>query len=84
MNSGKCPKCNSTEVYKSKGTLGGSQHTVLLMCGNGDVFEIESYVCLSCRHIEMFAMEKTEPLWGKGKSLTEAVTKSDKWAKVKP
>jgi len=82
MKSGKCPKCNSTEVFKSKGTLGGSQHSTSLMCGNGDVFELESYLCLNCRNIEMFALETSSVLWGKGKSLTEVVTKSDKWEQV--
>lgn len=82
MKSGKCPKCNSTEIYTSESTLGGSQHSVSLMCGNGDVFAIESYVCLNCRHIEMFAVENSAVLWGKGKNLTEVVTKGDKWKKV--
>lgn len=82
MKSGKCPKCNSTEVYKSKGALGGRSQTTNLTNGTGDIFEIESYLCLNCRYTEMFVMETSGAVWGKGKSLTEYVTKSDQWAKV--
>ena len=53
MKSGKCPKCESSEVYMKKD---GFQHTFALVLGFGNtrVARSEDYLCMNCGFFESY------------------------------
>ena len=69
MKSGKCPKCNSTEIFASYGkssldsglSTGDGQPLLRLRTAKSGLFgddykmlEMETYVCRACGYVEMF------------------------------
>ncbi len=83
MRDGKCPKCNSTETYFRKmSALDAGECSVNLQAARGEIFSIETYICLNCRYIENHAAETSVHLLGKGKNLADMIRKSDQWKRV--
>ncbi len=79
MVNGKCPHCGSTEIYVSKDPF----HEVFpIKTESGDYFNVHCYLCLGCRAMELHAAERSQSLFGKGKSFLDVIPKSSIWKKV--
>jgi predicted nucleic-acid-binding Zn-ribbon protein len=83
MQNGKCPKCNSGEVYVRESALAIDGSPLSLTTSLlGKAFAIDCYVCLDCRYVEMYAAENSSALFRKGKSLGKVIRQSSKWRLV--
>ena len=76
MKNGKCPSCDSAEVYKIDFAplQAGGSFVVLYNPGANDL-QLEVYLCAQCGHMEVNVAEKHM-------SRIPALIKSDKWQKV--
>lgn len=80
MVNGKCPHCNSTEIYVSENPF---HDTFMVRTESGaDVFTVACYLCLNCRAMQIHAAENSPTLFGKSKTLSVEVPKSKNWKKV--
>jgi len=76
MKNGTCPKCNSTEIYRSDfSPLQSGDSLVRLYNPSGNNFPIEIYLCVNCGHMEMGVADSH-------KARIADLVKSDKWRKV--
>jgi predicted nucleic-acid-binding Zn-ribbon protein len=82
MRSGKCPKCGSAEVFVRKSALGDGQSSLMLQAVLGELFEVDCYLCLNCRHLELYAAERAVAIFGKGKPVAEVVGQAKEWRRV--
>ena len=63
MKNGQCPKCNSTNVFKSENGLSMGGHTTTLQIFTGPFNSslpagCESYVCADCGYFENYIVTK--------------------------
>jgi len=84
MKNGICPNCNSTHVYKSANNSWAGDGLTIRFMGTkvNEVFQTEAYLCLDCRHLQVFVEETAAAIFGKGKTLPEVVPVSSNWQKV--
>jgi predicted nucleic-acid-binding Zn-ribbon protein len=80
MKNGQCPKCQSGEVYLSRRGLEGDQFALLVRAG--EYFEIECYICLDCRQLELYAVDTSVGLFGKGKNIRDLVSNDKSWERA--
>ena len=80
MLNGKCPHCNSSEIYVSDNPF---RDTFMVKTEAGaDVFAIRCYLCLNCRAMQIHAAERSPSLFGKSQALVEQTPKSTNWKKI--
>ncbi len=61
MKSGRCPKCNSTDVFKRENGLSMGGHTTTLSIFGGSLgmpAACESYVCTNCGYFENYIITR--------------------------
>ena len=76
MKNGKCPSCDSTEIFASDfAPLQAGGSFLGLYNPNGNDLKLEVQVCASCSHIEIGVAESSKP------KVAELV-KSENWKKV--
>lgn len=65
MQNGKCPKCNSTEIYRGiQSPLHAGEGLVHLEAyppNRGVNLLLDAYVCLSCGYVETYVAEGSKP-----------------------
>ncbi len=81
MKNGKCPHCGSTEVYVSDYPFTDSI-AVKSSTETIDTFPTEAYLCLECRHLEIFVKETAVAFFGKGPTLKNSIPYSENWRKA--
>lgn len=54
--SGSCPKCNSTEVYTTKGTTKRGERSSIGV-SSFSAISIDLYICTSCGYMEEYGEE---------------------------
>lgn len=84
MKDGICSVCGSKNVYKSANNSWSQDGITVKVLGDkvNEIFQTEAYVCLDCRHLEIHVEETAAAIFGKGKSLKEAIPASTNWKKV--
>lgn len=84
MTNGICSACGSKNVYKSVNTSWSSDGITVRALGDKvtEVFATEAYLCVDCRHLEIYVAETAAAIFGKGKPLKESVEASDNWNRV--
>jgi predicted nucleic-acid-binding Zn-ribbon protein len=62
MKDGKCPKCNSTQVFRgAPATLAAGEGKVHLEnFKTGSNLMLDSYVCANCGYVEMYVTEASK------------------------
>jgi predicted nucleic-acid-binding Zn-ribbon protein len=81
MKNGKCPKCNSDQIFVS--SLPFAEEIVVRVKSKSlESFPSTAYLCVDCRYIEIYTSEISTTLFGKGKSLKDSIAISDNWKKV--
>ena len=78
MKNGKCPNCDSTEIYQSDFAplqAGGSLLGLYNPAGND--LKLQAHLCANCGHIEIGVAEVSR------QKITDLV-KTEKWKKVSP
>jgi predicted nucleic-acid-binding Zn-ribbon protein len=64
MQNGKCPKCNSTEIYRgNQSPLHAGEGLVHLEAyppNRGVNLLVDAYVCTSCGYVEMYVTEASK------------------------
>ncbi|MBE2269732.1 MAG: hypothetical protein IAE80_15960 [Anaerolinea sp.] len=53
MKNGKCPKCNSTEIYMKHGGL-QQGYVVHVSPANTRLVTTDDYICLNCGYLEQY------------------------------
>jgi len=83
MKNGTCSVCGSKNVYKSANTSWSRDGISVQALGDKvtEVFATEAYLCIDCRHIEMYVEENSAAIFGKGKPLAESIQASTNWKK---
>ena len=87
MQNGRCPKCNSTEVYRGTQSLlqagEGLLHLVAYVKNTGVNLMLDAYVCSNCGYVEMYVADSSKGrlgLWRKttrpGRKLLEHLSSS--------
>lgn len=72
MKSGKCPRCNGTDVYhKINGVISGDKKIYVRISMLSPATDKETFVCSSCGYYENYIIDK---------SILNKV--KEKWAKV--
>lgn len=74
LKSGTCPKCNSTEVYTTKGQAKRGERMTLPVSG-WKMYFLDTYLCTDCGHFEEYIpdeemqdkkmIEKIKSTWNK-------------------
>ena len=84
MKNGTCPKCGSTQIYRSTDNRWNGESITVKALGDKvtEVFATEAYLCLDCRNLEIYVGETSAAFFGKGKPLIESIQASDNWKKV--
>jgi hypothetical protein len=61
MHEGRCSECDSTEVYRGRATVNGKPLVLEATTRSQKVFfEVDTYVCLDCRHLVLHVAEKAD------------------------
>jgi hypothetical protein len=83
MKNGICPACGSKNVYKSENTSWSQDGILVKTLGDkvNELFPTEAYLCVDCRHLEIYVEERAAAIFGKGKSLKDAIEASENWKK---
>jgi hypothetical protein len=81
MKNGKCPKCNSDQIFVSDMPFSDAI-VVRANAKSIESFQSTAYLCVDCRYIEIYASEKSATFFGKGKSLKDCIVGSENWKKV--
>jgi predicted nucleic-acid-binding Zn-ribbon protein len=58
FKSGRCPKCNSNEVYTSKDKRNFSHRSYLILSAFSVGVPLDTYVCVTCGYVEDYLSEK--------------------------
>lgn len=84
MKNGVCSVCGSKNVYQSVNTSWSRDGITVMALGDKmtEAFSTEAYLCLDCRHLEIQVAEHAAAIFGKGKTLTEAISESSNWKKI--
>ena len=84
MTDGTCSACGSKNVYKSANTSWSQDGIMVQALGDTvtEIFPTEAYLCVDCRHLEIYVAETAAALFGKGKPLKESVEASENWKRV--
>ncbi len=53
-NTGKCPKCNSTEIFVRKGFKHSKGYNIMLGSTSFSEAPIDHYICKKCGYIEQW------------------------------
>jgi predicted nucleic-acid-binding Zn-ribbon protein len=79
MKNNTCSKCSSTQIYRSIDETWAGNGTTVKAPGEKvtEVFATEAYLCLDCRHLEIYVKETSAASFGTGKPLTESIQASD-------
>ena len=79
MRNGKCPECNSTEVYFASGADREGlrdEHSIYVRIEGLDETLLETYVCANCGSVRAFVIAKDLP------KVAAGISKSKPWKKV--
>ena len=84
MINGTCSACGSKNVYKSANTSWSRDGIMVQALGDKvtEVFPTEAYLCIDCRHLEVYVAPESAAIFGKGKPLKESVELSANWKRV--
>lgn len=84
MKNGACPACGSKNVYQSVNTSWSQDGISVKAIGDkvNEIFPTEAYLCLDCRHLDIYVAESAAAIFGKGRSLVESVQASTNWKKI--
>lgn len=65
MKNGRCPRCNSTNIFCNSNGIdyGGDSYTIELWIGSSDdrlnrQSDFMSYVCVDCGHFENYILDR--------------------------
>jgi predicted nucleic-acid-binding Zn-ribbon protein len=81
MKNGKCPKCNSDQIFVSSQPF-AEEIVVRAKSKSLEAFPSTAYLCVDCRYVEIYASEISVTLFGKGKPLKDCITSAENWKKV--
>ena len=81
MKNGKCPKCNSDQIFVSDLPFADSID-VRANKKNIASFPSTAYLCVDCRYIEIYASETSVVLFMKGKPLQDCIANAENWKKM--
>ena len=77
LKSGRCPKCNSDEVYTSKNKKKFGHRSYLIVSPFSVNIALDTYVCAACGYVEDYLNEKI--INNNSKHIKKL---KDKWQKV--